>query len=57
MERGLPDVHAGFRKDQGTRDIIADTCWIIEKAKNIIKNSVCTFLTIERPCVNTNLKL
>ena len=27
----LPDVQAGFRKGRGTRDQIANTCWIIEK--------------------------
>ena len=27
----LPDVQAGFRKDRGTRDQIANICWIIEK--------------------------
>ena len=31
MNRELPDVQAGFRKDRGTRDQIADICWIIEK--------------------------
>ena len=29
----LPDVQAGFRKGRGTRDQIAKTCWIIEKAR------------------------
>ena len=29
----LPDVQAGFRKDRGTRDQIANVCWIIEKAR------------------------
>ena len=28
-----PDVQAGFRKGRGTRDQIANICWIIEKAK------------------------
>ena len=32
MNRELPDVQAGFRKDRGTRDQIANICWIIEKA-------------------------
>ena len=27
----LPDVQAGFRKGRGTRDQIANTCWIIKK--------------------------
>ena len=29
----LPDVQAGFRKGRGTRDQIANNCWIIEKAR------------------------
>ena len=29
----LPDVQAGFRKSRGTRDQIANICWIIEKAR------------------------
>ena len=29
----LPDVQGGFRKDGGTRDQIADICWIIEKVR------------------------
>ena len=29
----LPDVQAGFRKGRGTKDPIADICWIIEKAR------------------------
>ena len=29
----LPDVQAGFRKGRGTRDQIANICWIIEKTK------------------------
>ena len=32
MNHGLPDVQAGFRKDRGTRDQIANTFWIIKKA-------------------------
>jgi len=33
VNRELPDVRAGFRKDRGTRDQIANNCWIIEKAR------------------------
>ena len=33
VNRELPDVQAGFRKDLGTRDQIANICWIIEKAR------------------------
>ena len=29
----LPNVQAGFRKGRGTRDQIANICWIIEKAR------------------------
>ena len=31
----LPDVQAGFRKGRGTRDQIANICWIIKKAKRV----------------------
>ena len=34
----LPDVQAGFRKGRGTRDQIANICWIMEKAKEFRKN-------------------
>ena len=34
----LPDVQTGFRKDRGTRDQIANICWIIEKARIFQKN-------------------
>ena len=30
----LPDIQAGFRKGRGTRDQIANICWIIEKARD-----------------------
>ena len=33
MNRELPDVQTGFRKGRGTRDLIANICWIIEKAR------------------------
>ena len=33
MNRELPEVRAGFRKGRGTRDQIANICWIIEKAR------------------------
>ena len=37
----LPDVQAGFRKGRGTRDQIANICWIMEKARESQKNIVC----------------
>ena len=33
VNRELPNVQAGFRKGRGTRDQIANICWIMEKAK------------------------
>ena len=33
----LPDVQAGFRKGRGTRDKIANICWIMEKAREFQK--------------------
>ena len=36
--RELPDVQAGFRKDRGTRDQIANIRWIIAKAREFQKN-------------------
>ena len=38
MNHELPDVQAGFRKVRGTRDQIANICWIIEKAREFQKN-------------------
>ena len=38
MNRELPDVQAGFRKGRGTRDQIANICWIIKKLREFQKN-------------------
>ena len=35
MNRELPDVQSGFGKGRGTRDQIANICWIIEKSKRV----------------------
>ena len=40
----LPDVQTGFRKDRGTRDQIANICWIIEKAREFQKNIYFFFI-------------
>ena len=40
----LPDVQAGFRKGRGTRDQIADICWIIKKAREFQKNIYFCFI-------------
>ena len=37
MNRELPDVQVGFRKGRGTRDQIANICWIVEKARELKK--------------------
>ena len=38
MNQELPVVQARFRKGRGTRDKIANICWIIEKARKFQKN-------------------
>ena len=40
----LPDVQAGFRKGRGTRDQIANICWIIKKARKFQKNIYFCFI-------------
>ena len=45
----LPDVQAGFRKGRGTRDPIANTCWIIEKAREFQKNIYCFIDYTKKP--------
>ena len=44
----LSDVQAGFRKDRGTRDQIANICWIIEKAREFQKNIYSVSLTMPK---------
>ena len=44
MNRELPDVQAGFRKDRGTRDQIANIRWMIENAKEFQKNIYFCFI-------------
>ena len=38
VNREFPDVQAGFRKSRGTRDQIANICWIIKKEREFQKN-------------------
>ena len=40
----LPDVEAGFKKGRGTRDQIANICWIIEKAREFQKSIYFCFI-------------
>ena len=44
MNREIPDVQAGFRKGRGTRDQIANICWIIKKAREFQKNIYFCFI-------------
>ena len=44
MNHELPGVQAGFRKGRGTRDQIANICWIIEKAREFQKNIYFSFI-------------
>ena len=44
----LPDVQAGFRKGRGTRDQIANICWIIKKAREFQKNIYFCFLFLPK---------
>ena len=52
----LADVQAGFRKGRGTRDQIANICWIIEKAIEFQKNIYFSFIDIKplTVCITTN---
>ena len=54
VNRELPDVQAGFRKDRGTRDQIANICWIIEKAREFQKNICFIYYGKAFDCVDHN---
>ena len=45
----LPDVQAGFRKGRGTRDQIANICWIMKKQESSRKTSMSALLTMPKP--------
>ena len=50
VNRELPDIQAGFRKGRGTRDQIANICWIIKKAREFQKKkSISALLTMPKP--------
>ena len=44
MNHELPDVQAGLWKGRGTRDKIANICWIIKKAREFQKNIYFCFI-------------
>ena len=56
MNHELPDVHASFRKDRGTRDQIANIFWIIAKAREFQKNIYFCFIDYAKAfdCVDHN---
>ena len=49
MNREFPDIQAGFTKGRGTRDQIANICWITEKAREFQKTSTSASLTKLKP--------
>ena len=56
VNKKLPDVQAGFRKGRGTRDQIANICWIVEKGKEFQKNIYFCFIYYTKAfdCVDHN---
>ena len=56
VNRELPDVQAGFRKVRGTKDQIANICWIIKKAREFQKNIYFCFIDYAKAfdCVDHN---
>ena len=56
MDWELLDVQAGFRKGRGTRDQIANICWIVEKAREFHKNIYFCFTDYAKAfdCVDHN---
>ena len=56
VNRELPDVQAGFRKGRGSRDQIANICWVIEKARVFQKNIYFCFIDYAKAfdCVDHN---
>ena len=56
MNCELPDVQAGFRKGRGTRDQIANICWIIKKVREFQKNISFCFIDYAKAfdCVDHN---
>ena len=50
----IADVQAGFRKFRGTREQIANICWIIKKAREFQKNIYFCFIDYAKAfdCVN-----
>ena len=49
-----PDVQVGFRKGRGTRDQIANICWIIKRVREFQKNIYFCFIDYAKACVDHN---
>ena len=47
----VPDIQAGFRKGRGTRDQIANICWIIKKQESTRKTSTSAILNMSKPLI------
>ena len=55
VNREFPDVQAGFRKGRGTRDQIANMCWIIKKSKRVPeKHLLLLYWLLQSLCVDHN---
>ena len=56
VNRELPDVQAGFRKGRGTRDQIANICWIMEEGREFQENNYFCFIDYTKAfdCVDHN---
>ena len=54
VNRELPDVQAGFRKGRGISNLIANMCWILEKAREFQKDICFIDYTKAFDCVDHN---
>ena len=57
MDCEIPDVQVGFRKGRGTRNQIANICWIIKKTRVPEKTSISALLTMPKclaVCITIN---
>ena len=56
MNHELPDVQVSYRKGRGTRDQVANMCWIIEKGRQFQKNNYFCFIYYAKAfdCVDNN---
>ena len=56
VNRELPNVQVGFRKGRGTKDQIANICWIMEKAREFQKKIYFCFIDYAKAfdCVDYN---